>query len=159
MFQQHDEQGTALHLEEGAEEAAEDLSEIDDVKSIFCLRPSRPSNDHGWLDSDHYSQLDLPTDSYTDGEWKERYTDLDEIQINGAIRRQWIQGQKEIRQIVSKCTDVLGKDEVRREDFVEHIYGFTSPLFEVFRERLGWNHKATVTHLSLSDERHVSGAW
>ena len=28
IFQQHDEQGTALHLEEGAEECAEDLSEI-----------------------------------------------------------------------------------------------------------------------------------
>ena len=40
VFQQHDEQGTALHLEEGAEEGAEDLSEIDDVESIFRSRPS-----------------------------------------------------------------------------------------------------------------------
>ena len=40
VSQQHDEQDTALHLEEGAEEGAEDLSEIDDVESIFRSRPS-----------------------------------------------------------------------------------------------------------------------
>ena len=57
------------------------------------LLASRLSRDDGWLDSDHYFEQDLPSDSFKDGEWKERYKDLDEIQVNGAIRRQWKKGK------------------------------------------------------------------
>ena len=86
----NEEQGAAQGLDEDGEDDA--LSEVDGVESLFRPRASRPSNDDGWLDYDHYSHLDAPADSYADGEWRERDSDLDEIQVNGAIRRQWKKG-------------------------------------------------------------------
>ena len=52
-----------------------------DVDSLLQARASRPSCDDGWLDTDHYFDQDLPVDSFKDGEWKEKYTDLDKIQV------------------------------------------------------------------------------
>ena len=50
---------------------------LEDVDALLQARASRPSCDDGWLDSDHYFEQDLPSDSFKDGEWKERYKDLD----------------------------------------------------------------------------------
>ena len=102
---------------------------LEDVDALLQARASRPSRDDGWLDSDHYFEQDLPSDSFKDGERKERYKDLDEIQVNGAIGRQWKKGKLEIEEIMNRCTVVLGKDELFREDFVEYFHGPNSRLF------------------------------
>ena len=79
---------------------------------------------------------------------------MDEIQVNGAIRRHWDKVKDEIRQIMSQCKNLLGKDDLRREDFVEYMYGSSSPLFGLFRDRLNWDHRhflqfqSTCMHLS-----------
>lgn len=66
------------HAEGRAEE------QIDDVDSLFQARASRPSCDDGWLDADHYFDQDLPLDSFNDGEWKEKYKDIDDIAVDRA---------------------------------------------------------------------------
>ena len=110
----------------GEEQAGQ---QTEDVGSILHSRASRSSRDDVWLDTDHYFEQDLPSDSFKDGEWKERYKDMDEIQVNGAIRRQWKKGKLEIEEIVNRCSVVLGKDELFREDFVECFHGPNSRLF------------------------------
>ena len=107
--------------------------------------------DGDWLDEDGHFQHDAPVDPFVD-EWKEKYKDLDEIQINGAIRRQWKLGKKEIREILANCRDVLGKDNdaLRREDFVLHFYGVNSPIFILFRSRLDWDHRHFLRFMSTS---------
>ena len=62
--------------------------QLDDVQTLYRARASRPSSDNGWLDTNHYFDQDLPANSYKDGKWKEKYKDLNEIQVNGASRRQ-----------------------------------------------------------------------
>ena len=109
---------------------------LDDVETIYRARASRPGSNDGWLDTDHYFAQDLPADSYKDGEWKEKYKDLDEIQVNGASRRQWKKGISEIEQIMNRCKEVFSKDDLCREDFVEYFHGANSPLFISFRDRL-----------------------
>ena len=42
-------------------------------------RPSRPFQDNGWMDEDHYYDADVPADCYNPREWTETYKDLDEI--------------------------------------------------------------------------------
>ena len=126
--------------------AAFDSNETDDPISIGVdetlsqSRPSRPSQDQGWLDEDHYFEHDLPSEEFNPGEWKEEYKHMDEIQVNGALRRQWKFGRKEITQIRARCSVVLGKESLRREDFVEWFYRVDSPLFDLFWRRLKWDH-------------------
>ena len=78
---------------------------IDDPGSlIHRARSSRPTSfykDGGWRDGDHYFD-DRPSDDYQPG-WKEAYTRMDDIQVNGALRRQWIIAQAEIEQITDRC--------------------------------------------------------
>ena len=82
--------GAVRDFKDDAEGDAEDLqllSKGDDFESLFCSRASHPSNDNGWLDEDHYLQLDAPANSDVNGDLRERHTDLNKIQVNGAIRR------------------------------------------------------------------------
>ena len=80
--------------------AAIDPDEHDASDSLFQSRPSRPCHDEGWLDDDHYFDHDEPIDPCS-VDWKEMYKDMDEIQVNGAIRRQWVRlGMEEVRQII-----------------------------------------------------------
>ena len=60
----------------------------DPLHSISQSRPSRPCHDDGWLDKDHYFENDDPADTCDYDKWKEKYKDIDEIQVNGAIRKQ-----------------------------------------------------------------------
>ena len=113
----------------------------DDADTIFGSRSSRPCLDDGWINEDHYYQsADEPADSHVANEWKEKYQDLDEIRVNGAMKRQWMRGREEIQQVTARCKDIIGKESLRREDFVEHFFGANSPLFDVCRRRLGWDH-------------------
>ena len=60
----------------------------DDADTISASRSSRPCRDDGWIDEDNYYQLaDEPADSHVANEWKEKYHDLDEIQVNRAMKR------------------------------------------------------------------------
>ena len=65
----------------------------------------------GWLDKDNYFEDDAPADTFED-EWKEKYKDLDEIQVNGALKRQWKRGKDEINQIMELCRNVFGKKDI-----------------------------------------------
>ena len=59
----------------------------EDEESRFVLRLSRAHLDNNWLDEDHYFEDDTPVDTF-DAEWYEKYKDFDEIQVNGALKRQ-----------------------------------------------------------------------
>ena len=83
---------------EAALDSAED--EGDECFESSVARPSRPFEDADWTDKDHYYDGDLPTESCSIDEWKRTYRDLDEIQINGAIRRHWSKGKEEVRQVI-----------------------------------------------------------
>ena len=86
--------------------------ETEDVlKSRFRSRPSRAYLDSDWLDKDHYFEDNAPADTFED-EWKEKCRDLDEIQVNGALNRQWKRGQDEINQMMELCRNVLGKEDL-----------------------------------------------
>ena len=77
----------------------------DDLQSRFRSRPSRAYLDSGWLDEDNYFEDNTPADTFED-EWKEKYKDLDEIQVNGALKRQWKRGKDEINHIMEWKKDL-----------------------------------------------------
>ena len=129
--------------------ANESAHEEGDLDSLFRARSSRPHLDKGWEDNDHYyQQHDVPGDQFSADEWKEKYKDMDEIHVNGSKQRQWNQGKEEIRQILKQCEELIGKESLRREDFVEFFFGVRSPLFEVFQRRLGMTHHDYVKFIS-----------
>jgi hypothetical protein len=113
-----------------------------DIGSLFQSRASRPGQDFGWLDKDHYfTEQDRPGELYREGEWTEKYTDMDEIKVNGAKRPHWNKSKEEIRQIIAQCHAVLGKDQGEQclscQDFTKYFHGVNSPLFILFRDRMG----------------------
>ena len=114
-------------------------------------RPSRPFEDAVWTDKDHYYDGDLPTESCSIDEWKRTYRDLDEIQINGAIRRHWSKGKEEVRQVIRRARTVLGNKRPCRSDLTQHFYGPLLPLFGVFHRQLGVNHRQFLQFLSTSN--------
>ena len=66
-----------------------DSSTESESDATFASRPSRPFQDNGWMDEDHYNEVDVPTDCHNASKWKQTYKDLGEIQVNGTIKRQW----------------------------------------------------------------------
>ena len=62
-------------------------NEEDECFESPVARPSRPFKDPDWTDKDHYYNGDLANESCSIEEWKRTYRDLDEIQVNGAIRQ------------------------------------------------------------------------
>ena len=94
------------------------------------MRPSRPFQDDDWTEQDHYYDGDLPEESCSE-KWNRVYHDLDEIQVNGAIRRHWSKGKEEVRQVVARTRKVLGNERPCRSDLTKHFYGRFSPLFGV----------------------------
>jgi hypothetical protein len=105
-----------------------------DIGSLFQSRASRSGQDFGWLDEDHYfAEQDCPDELYREGEWTEKYTNIDEIQVNGAKQQNWDKSKEEIRQIIAQCHAVLGKDQgeqcLGRQDFTEYFHGVNLPLF------------------------------
>jgi hypothetical protein len=122
-----------------------------DADAITVARSSRPCLDDGWMDEDHYHQsADEPADVHVANEWKEKYHDLDEIRVNGALKKQWTRGTEETQQVTAQCKNIIGKESLRREDFVEHFYGANSPLFDACRRRLGWGHPHFLKFVSTS---------
>ena len=109
------------------------------------------------MDEDHYSEADVPTDCYNASGWTEKYKDLDKIQVNGAIKRQWKIGREEIKQIIKQCKKIIGKEIIERADLSDHFYGPNSPLLDLFRRRLGWDHlhfsKFVSTSMRLSSNQ------
>ena len=134
----------------------EDCYLLSEFNSPTVSRSSRPFQDTGWADDDHYHESDLPTDQIVPSEWTEKYKDLDQIQVNAAIKRQWKKGRKEIEQVIIKCQSIFDSDSIRREDLTEYFYGPNSPLFELLCRRLGWDHRhflkwaSTSLHLSAN---------
>ena len=123
---------------------------IDDPSSLLHdARSSRAINDGGWMDTDHYHD-DVPIDSFNEREWKEKYTKMDKIQVNGAIRRQWKMSKIEIKQIIEQCYRLLEKESLRREDFSMHFFGPSSPIFRVFESRLSWDHRKFLKFMMTS---------
>ena len=90
-----------------------DEPELDETEPSVS-RSSRPFTDKDWMDQDHYFDGDLPTDQHGSAEWKETYKDMDEIQVNAAIRRQWKRGRNEVKQVIAQCHKVIGRDDIRR---------------------------------------------
>ena len=115
----------------------DEYNPVPEFDSLSVSRSSRPSQDVGWADDDHYHDSDLPTDQYVPSKWTEKYKDLDQIQVYAAIKRQWKKGRKEVGQVVTKCQSIFQSDSIRREDLSRHFYGPNSPLFELLRRRLG----------------------
>lgn len=115
----------------------------EDVDSPLRSKENRVYYDNdSWMDSDHYSGQDAPADPpCNDREWKEVSTRMDEIKVNGSIQRHWKHGKMEIQQIVARCKDVIGRDSLRRQDFVVYYFGDKSAVFKVFEDRLKWNHR------------------
>ena len=64
-----------------------DASSDSDLEPLALdARSCRPFFDNdGWKSTDHYSD-DLPQDSSSEG-WKEKYTRMENISVNGAKRR------------------------------------------------------------------------
>ena len=93
-------------------EGDEYVFDTNEFNNLSRSRPSRPYQDDGWLDTDHYFEDDAPTDSFNSSKWKEKYKDMDEIQVNGAIKRQWMRGKKEVEQILARCKHVIGRDRL-----------------------------------------------
>ena len=73
-------------------------------------RPSRPFRDNGWMDADHYFDAELPTDQHDPNEWTKTYKDIDEIQVNAAIKRQWKRGRDEVKQVIAQCRKVIKRE-------------------------------------------------
>lgn len=122
------------------------LKALAGADSLSPSRSSRPHHDDGWQDDDYYfagGTADVPSTS-----WKEMYTKMDNISVNGAIKRHWQKlGIKEVEQIIAQCRIVPHKEEgsgIRREDFSVHSLGVNSPLFNTFRMRLGWDHPISI---------------
>ena len=99
----------------------EDCDPLPEFCSLSVSRSSRPFQDTGWADDDHYHESDLPTDQFVPSEWAEKYKDLGQIQVNAAIKRQWKKGRKEIEQVVTKCQSIFDSDSIRREDLTEYF--------------------------------------
>ena len=129
-----------------------DASSDSDLEPLALdARSCRPFfDDDGWKSTDHYSD-DLPQDSSSEG-WKEKYTRMENISVNGAKRRQWKIHQTEILQILTRCQLVVNalKDSFSRGHLSEHFYGYQSPLFVLFREELGWDHRHYVKFMATS---------
>ena len=85
---------TAVVFESG--KAASALSLVNKVASLSISRSCRPCHDNGWINDDHYTQSNEPSDSFNVSEWKEVYKDLDKIRVNGAIKRQWMRAHLQI---------------------------------------------------------------
>ncbi len=148
-----------LPLPVGLPDGEEGLSILsDDLGSLFHSRPSRPCQDNRWCDEDHYFQHDAPVDVFDKKEWKETYKDLDKIQVNGAIQRQWKRGRIEFEQILAQCKDVIGKESLSQGDFVEYFHGANSPLFHLFQKRLDWNH-CHYCKFMITNERLSANQW
>ena len=75
----------------------------------------------GWKSRDHYSD-DLPQESSSEG-WKETYTRMENICVNGAKRRQWTIHKKEIEQILTRLQVVL---RARQDEGLSFRRGHTS---------------------------------
>ena len=111
-----------------------DASSDNDIEPVVLhARPSRVFfNGGGWKSRDHYFD-DLPQESSSEG-WKETYTRMENICVNGAKRRQWTIHRKEIEQILARCQVVLHAREdegLSHGDFSEHFYGHRSHVSHV----------------------------
>ena len=83
---------------------SDEASALSLANEVASLSPSplmlnRPCHDNGWINEDHYAQSDTPVDLFNASKWKEVYKDLDEIWVNGAIKRQWMRGKEEVEKI------------------------------------------------------------
>ena len=88
-----------------------DEPELDETEPSVS-RSSRPFTDKDWMDQDHYFDGDLPTDQHGSAEWKETYKDMDEIQVNAAIRRQWKRGPNKVKQVIAQCHKAIRRDDI-----------------------------------------------
>ena len=75
--------------------------------------------------------------------------DINEIQVKGAIRKQWTRGKQEIQQVIAQCKHVMGKESNSQEAFVEHFFDAKSPLFHLCRRRLNWDHQHFLKFVSM----------
>ena len=105
-------------------------------------RPSRPSQDADWTDQDHYYDGDLSEESCLK-KWNHVHHGLDEIQVNGAIRRHWSwsKGKEEVRQDVARTRKFPGNNRPHRIDLTEHFYDQFLPLFGELHCRFGRIHR------------------
>ena len=92
------EESTVLPALVAFEDEASTLSLANEVASLSLSRSSRPYHDKGWSNV---------------------YKDLDDIWMNGEIKSQWMRGKEEVKQMLLRCKDALGKESLRQEAFVE----------------------------------------
>ena len=57
---------------------------FEDIAGDHRPRAHRPSQDAGWLDTDHYTD-DASSEPYAAAEWRHAHRDLEPIMVNGAI--------------------------------------------------------------------------
>ena len=128
---------------------------FEDIAGDYRPRANRPSQDEGWMDTDHYNE-DTPSESHSAAEWRQAHRDLEPIMVNGAIVEQWRHAQGAIAQVIARMRVVIGNDNgsVCREDLSCHFYGAASPLFTCLQRRLKWDHrlfcKFVLTGMRLS---------
>ena len=128
---------------------------FEDIVGDYRPRANRPSQDEGWVDTDHYNE-DTPSESHSAAEWRQAHRDLEPIMVNGAIVEQWRHAQGAIAQVIARMRVVIGNDDgsVCREDLSCHFYGAASPLFTCLQRRLKWDHrlfcKFVLTGMRLS---------
>ena len=117
-------ESTVLHTVVAFESnEASTLSFANEVASLSLSGSSRPCHGNGWINEDHYAQSNTPVDSSNASKWKGMCKDLDEIWVNGGIKRQWRRGKEEVEQILRQYKDVLGKERLRQEDLFEYFFG------------------------------------
>ena len=95
---------------------------FEDIAGDHRPRAHRPSQDAGWLDTDHYTD-EAPSEPCAAAEWRHVHRDLEPITVNGAIMEQWRHARAAIAQTVARTREVAGNDDgsVRREDLSCHF--------------------------------------
>ena len=64
---------------------------FEDIDGDHRPRAPRPSQDDGWLDTDHYTD-EAPSEPCAAAEWRHAHRDVEPITVNGAIMEQWRHG-------------------------------------------------------------------
>ena len=128
------------------EEKAE-VEDTDDVDESFDLKRiggNRQHYDKDWnVQDENPDQDNVPSNPsgkrlWTNSRLRES---LEPMTVNGAKRMHWNYCKKELKQIKQRCYEVFGTKNPTATHIVRYFYGKESPLFNLFQNRLGWNHE------------------
>jgi len=72
--------------------------------------------------------------------------------VNSSKKKMWNRCKSELRDVGEQCKEAFrtGARRVNKEDIVKYFYGVDSPIWYVFRERLGWTHQKFLLFMTTN---------